>query len=386
MLLQNPWRPGDSHCSGQLPDADLAILPSPHPDEAEDPHPLTEWSERPYQSDVQVEPLESSDYLPEYLDPSTDCEEIDPMYVFARFMHWERKRDLTAAWDLIAAAQSANQNTRAHARALLASSAHFLPKSTTRSCSCSQRNKMQPRPENAEVKTPYGLAIIESCAECSCTQPSFFCSFSQPVLGALEEVSQRNTYPAGAILFVEGQMPRGIYFLCSGRVRLSTTSHGGKILVLKHANSGEALGLSAAISGQGYEVTAETSTPCQVNFIDRKRFSHLLNSYSEVGNRVAQFLSRDFQAACRDIHDLFLSRSAAGKLIRLLLSCTLDFPNLDEVRVQNPMTHEEMAQRIGSSRETVTRLLSELRRKELIRFEGSTLVIRNRSELEALAV
>ncbi len=49
------------------------------------------------------------------------------------------------------------------------------------------------------------------------------------------------------------------------------------------------------------------------------------------------------------------------------------------------MTHEEIAQMIGSSRETVTRLLSELKKKELIRLEGSTLVIRNRPALEALA-
>jgi len=50
------------------------------------------------------------------------------------------------------------------------------------------------------------------------------------------------------------------------------------------------------------------------------------------------------------------------------------------------MTHEEMAQRIGSSRETVTRLLTELKRKQMIRLDGATLVIRNRNALEALAV
>jgi CRP/FNR family transcriptional regulator len=50
------------------------------------------------------------------------------------------------------------------------------------------------------------------------------------------------------------------------------------------------------------------------------------------------------------------------------------------------MTHEEMAQRIGSSRETVTRLLSDLKKKRLIRLEGSTLVIRDRTALKALAV
>jgi CRP/FNR family cyclic AMP-dependent transcriptional regulator len=56
-----------------------------------------------------------------------------------------------------------------------------------------------------------------------------------------------------------------------------------------------------------------------------------------------------------------------------------------EIRVRSGLTHEEMAQMIGASRETVTRLLSDLKKKQLIRLEGSTLVIRNRTALEALA-
>jgi CRP-like cAMP-binding protein len=79
-----------------------------------------------------------------------------------------------------------------------------------------------------------------------------------------------------------------------------------------------------------------------------------------------------------------LARSSAGKLARLLLSWSGGQEQDSagrEVRIRSSMTHEE----IGSSRETVTRLLSELKKKELIRLEGSTLVIRNRTALEALA-
>jgi CRP/FNR family transcriptional regulator len=103
--------------------------------------------------------------------------------------------------------------------------------------------------------------------------------------------------------------------------------------------------------------------------------------------QAAQCLSREFQAAYRDIHDLVLSRSSAGKLARLLLSCTPHrSPALAESRLSSAMTHEEMAQRIGSSRETVTRLLSDLKKRQLIRLDGATLVIRDRTALEALAV
>jgi len=91
----------------------------------------------------------------------------------------------------------------------------------------------------------------------------------------------------------------------------------------------------------------------------------------------------EFQAAFRDVQDIIMARSSAGKLARLILSWTAGHDG-NEVRVRSTFTHEEMAQMIGTSRETVTRLLSDLKRRELIRLEGSTLVIRNRPALEAL--
>jgi len=236
------------------------------------------------------------------------------------------------------------------------------------------------------MKTPYGLEIIDACTDCSRRKEGFFCAFSGEALHAINQVSHRSTMPAGAILFVEGQTAHGMFMLCSGKVNLSTTSREGKVLILKTAEPGEVLGLSAAISGSTYEMTAEAATPCQLDFVDRARLLELLQKYSEVGLHAAQSLSRDFQIAYRDIHDLVLARSSAGKLARLLLSCKPEkLAETDEVRLHS-MTHEEMAHRIGSSRETVTRLLSDLKKKQLIRLDGASLIIRNRPALEAIAV
>jgi len=237
------------------------------------------------------------------------------------------------------------------------------------------------------MKTPYGLDIVEDCTECTFVNSGFFCGTSNEVLQSLTRVSQKSTLPAGAILFVEGQIPRGMFILCSGKVNLSTTSREGKILILKSAHAGEALGLSATISGMPYETTAETATPCQLTFVDRKHFMELMEQHSEIGVHTAKCLSRDYQSAYRDIHDLVLTRSSEGKLARLLLSQMPDhgFAAV-EPYMTAPMTHEEMAQRIGASRETVTRLLSNLRKKQLIRLDGPSLIIRDRTGLEALTV
>jgi CRP/FNR family transcriptional regulator len=315
---------------------------------------------------------------------ATHPEAIDPLYLVACQVQWEQRGEPSAAWELIAAAHSTHEDTRAHARALLASSRELAgrpPDAAFDGAVEVNGNSV----EEASMKAPYGLEISESCDSCPCRLNGFFRNVSPETAIELDQVSQRSTVPAGAILFVEGQMPRGLFVLCSGRVKLSTSSREGKVLILKTAEAGEALGLSASISGQSYEMTAETAVPCRLNFVNRKNLVNLLENRSEIGLRAAQCLSREFQAAYRDIHDLFLARSSAGKLAKLLLAYS-ENPSADEFRLSSIMTHEEMAQRIGSSRETVTRLLSDLKKKQFIRQDGDTLVIRNRTALEALTV
>lgn len=310
--------------------------------------------------------------------------DIDPLYVFACQIEWELRGDTSAAWEVVAAARDGNEDTRAHALALLERVQEPRPESVPDFTAASMERHALTK--GVGMRTPYGLDIIESCMGCKASRESFFCRFSPTVLRSLDGASYHSVLPPGALLFVEGQSPRGVYVLCSGKVKLSTTSKEGKVLILKQAEAGEVLGLSATISGSSYEMTAETTMPCQVNFISRQDLMALLQNQSEVGVHAAQALSREFQGAYRDIHDLVLARSSSGKLARLLLSCAPENEKSEELRLRSAMTHEEMAQRIGSSRETVTRLLSNLKKKRLIRLEGATLVIRDRSGLEALAM
>ena len=308
---------------------------------------------------------------------------VDPFYLFACHVAWEQNEDAGAAWELIAAAHSVDEDTSAYARALLAGSQHLCRtgSSTSGEMTGSKRRSVA---AESDMNTPYDLEIVENCTDCANANSGFFCGFSHCGLHDLDQVSQKSTLPAGAILFVEGQAPRGVFIICCGKVNLSTTSREGKTLILKTAVSGEALGLSASISGLGYETTAETATPSQVNFVDRKHFMELMESHSEIGLHTAQSLSRDYHAAYRDIHDLVLTRSSSGKLARLLLSISPDEDEAGDEPILSLMTHEEIGQRIGASRETVTRLLTKLRKKRLIRLDGPNLVIQDRSGLEAL--
>lgn len=236
------------------------------------------------------------------------------------------------------------------------------------------------------MKVPYGLEVIENCFECKLRRGSLFCNFSEEVLRDFSALSHPSTYPGGAILFVEGQQARGAFVLCSGKAKLSTTSREGKVLILKIAGPSEVLGFSAVLSGVPYEVTAATAAPCRVNFIRGDLLVGFLRRHGEAGLHAAQAVSKEYQDACQDIQEILMAPSSTGKLAKLLLSWTNGRSNGDrQVRVRSVLTHEEMAQMIGSSRETVTRVLSELKKKQLISLEGSTLVIHDLPKLEELA-
>jgi CRP/FNR family transcriptional regulator len=208
---------------------------------------------------------------------------------------------------------------------------------------------------------------------------------SSKALRDFEEVKYTSSYPTGAMLFVEGQVPRGAYLLCKGRVKLTMTSSDGKAIILHIAEAGELIGVNSALSGMAYELSAETLEPCQVNFIKREALIRLVHEYPEISENVTKQVSRDYQAACFQIRSLGLSRSASEKIVRFLLSTAAKGKETPQgVRMNVALTHEEIAQIVGVSRETVTRTLSDLKQKSLISVKGPTVVIRNKPALESM--
>ena len=234
--------------------------------------------------------------------------------------------------------------------------------------------------------TPYGLDIIENCLTCKVRAERIFCNLPAAALLSFESIKYATAYPKGAVLFVEGQSPRGIFVLCKGRVKLSLCSTDGKTLIFKIVEPGEVLGLSASVTGKPYEVTAETVDPCQVNFVKRDDFLRFLRENSEACLRVAEQLSEKYNSACREIRSLALSHSAAEKLAKLVLDCCASNGEATKAKpcVKLTLTHEEIGQMIGTSRETVTRLFVDFKKRQILQSKGSTVLVRNKAALKAM--
>ena len=96
----------------------------------------------------------------------------------------------------------------------------------------------------------YNFQIIENCLRCTFREQRLFCDLPREALTKFQAIKATSVYPKGTLLCLEGQAPRGVYLICSGRVKLSTTSRDGKTLILRIAQPGEVLGLHATVSGE----------------------------------------------------------------------------------------------------------------------------------------
>src|SRR5437899_11699626 len=235
------------------------------------------------------------------------------------------------------------------------------------------------------MRAPYGLEIIESCLSCPHREDRLFCNLPPRAVQKLAAITSAAAYPKGATLFVEGQSPRGVFILCSGRVKLSTSSADGRTLILRVAEPGEVLGLPATVTGKPYELTADVIEPTQANFIARTDFLAFLREHGEAALRVAQQLGETYHSAISEMRTIGLSHSAAEKLARFLLDLSANHDEgKGEIKLTLTFTQEEIAQMIGASRETVTRLFADFKRKQLLQVKGSTLIIKDKTGLEGV--
>ena len=180
--------------------------------------------------------------------------------------------------------------------------------------------------------------------------------------------------------------PVGLFILCHGTVKLSISSGSGKTLITRMVQAGETLGLSSVLSGNPYKSTAETVTPSQLKFVKREDFLRFLGEHREVQFNIARQLIEECESDADQIRALGLANSAAERLAQLLLAWCDETgsPSASGMRIPVTMTHEDISQMIGTSRETVTRLLKSFREKKIITMRRSSMTLHKKSDLEDL--
>lgn len=233
------------------------------------------------------------------------------------------------------------------------------------------------------MRNPYGFEMSNSCLTCHFRQAEFFCQLSPAELKEFDSIKFVTAYPSDAVLFLERQKPRGVYIVCEGQVKLFFDSSEGRTLGLRIADAGEMLGLYSLMSGNPYEVTAVTLRPCQIALVPTADFQDFLKRHPAHYEWVAGEMSAEYKSACDQIRNIGLRASLAERVAGFLLDWSRRAGAVaDGAGFGLHLKHDDIAEQIGLSRESVTRALTLLARLGLIKKSGSLLSIPSRMALQ----
>jgi CRP/FNR family cyclic AMP-dependent transcriptional regulator len=236
-----------------------------------------------------------------------------------------------------------------------------------------------PSAQQRETEEPAGLAVSRLGAD--------FRSLLQAIHSS--NISNLSlVHPRGKVLFAEGEPARGVFILRTGRATASISSSEGRLVILRIAQPGEVLGLNSVLRNASYNTTVKTIESCRTDFIPRTELVNLIERSQPAARAISQMLSREIAELTERARSLLLPQTANAKLARLLLEwCEEAGANKSRtIQIARTFTQEEIAHMICSSRETVTRLLASLNRRQVIRVTPDSIVICDRAALQKIAV
>jgi CRP/FNR family cyclic AMP-dependent transcriptional regulator len=209
------------------------------------------------------------------------------------------------------------------------------------------------------------VEIFESCPSCPVRQDRPFCRLDDDILAELDKLGQRQVYSRGQRLFEAGSAARNALVLCQGRVKLTASSVEGRSAIVRLADAGEVLGLASVVLGRDHDVTAEALTSIQVNAVAGERLLEFFRRHAQAAQRITEQLALELGVLYRQMAQNSLEPSARARLASFILDCgggTL----CRGTDYRLPLTHQEIGELIGTTRETITRLLAQFREEGLI--------------------
>ena len=188
------------------------------------------------------------------------------------------------------------------------------------------------------------------------------------------------------VVYLPGDPGTAVYFVNGGRVKISKVTRDGKELTLAYRGPGEIFGELVLIDGGPREEMAEAMENALITEIERGEFERILQKEPLIGYRLTKIVAQRRREVENKIEQLIF-KDVNAKLAELLLRLAVEY-GIEDSRgtlVSLKITHQEMANLIGSTRETVSLTLSQFKRKGLIATDGRKVILADRDGLRALA-
>jgi CRP/FNR family cyclic AMP-dependent transcriptional regulator len=184
-----------------------------------------------------------------------------------------------------------------------------------------------------------------------------FSRLDDKALGFLEKVAVKRAYSKNTILISKGDESDQLFIVLKGKLKVSITDDSGKEIIMSILGPGDYFGEIALIDGESRSATIMTTQATEVLTITRDDFHRTLLSSPELMFDLLKVLARKVRIATDKLESLAFE-DVYGRLVKLLIQ--LAKPQNQVWVIEERLTHQEIANMIGSSREMVTRILKTL--------------------------
>lgn len=199
------------------------------------------------------------------------------------------------------------------------------------------------------------------------------------------EVTKEKLFARGSIIFLENEPGHTFFIIKSGLIKIARAAPDGRLKTLNILGPMDYFGEMAVLDEPFRSATAEALIDTEVYVIYKKDFESLIEKNPHIAMDVIHTLIQRLRHADQQIEDLTFTGSKE-RVVKTLVKLSEQFGKKTEERIHIPLhlTHQEIAELAGLSRETTTRLLNEMEREGLLGFEKHRVIILNDSKFRKL--
>jgi len=222
---------------------------------------------------------------------------------------------------------------------------------------------------------------IHSCLHCNSRTRSIFGSLPLDDVSSLDNLKSCSQYKKGQYIFSENGHPLGLYCIHHGKIKLTTSGLNGKEQILRLFKDGDIFGYRSLLSNDRYNCSAVALEDASVCFIPKDNFFELLKANQKVSFELLKLLSNNLKQAEEQLVSM-AQKNVRERMAEALLFFKASFGlNETDNSLNIAFSREEIAGFVGTSTETVIRLLSEFNHDKIVKLAGKKIIITNLDKL-----
>ncbi len=203
-----------------------------------------------------------------------------------------------------------------------------------------------------------------------------FSELNDQALASLERLAARRKYPKDTVVFFENEEGDSLFMILEGRIKVTILGDDGREIILTMLGAGDLFGEMALLDNEPRSATAIAVEESELLLLNRNDFQTAIIDNPAISTALVKVLSTRLRRANHQISTLALL-DVYGRVARVIMDMAREEGRrLKDGRIAfRRATHQEIANRIGTTRETVTRMLKDLERQGLVKIEGREIVL-----------